>query len=237
MPELEYWKRDQDFEGTEIDVPDTTVEQPVVMAWSHVQDSYAQVLIVRRDDRDGSYNVWFEDPTGERPTGEHNLLKKGISSKDDARSYAVDWMEDHAMFDAPDQLEVRISDDEVLTQSEAEDRIRDMFRDFKENNESFTFDALVVDPEGYRAVVLVDFGIEDYEEDAYYVGNVSARFEENPTDSHEELAQSEAFYTAQQIIDEGASVVGDRRGTYDMMETEDGLEANRPIMFNPDNMS
>lgn len=225
MPKLENWSK----------VPDSDLNTREKYGWfnDHNKGKY---VFVRETSTDIDGNRFYDVVI--TPSEFENEIYDTFDTLEEARKEAVNWMDDNPLMDTPDELEVHIGD-EVLTEQEATERIREMFTDFKEENKSFNFNARVKDTEGFEAVILVDFGIEDYEEDAYYVGSVTARFESNPSDDHEELAQSEAFYTAQSIVDDGASVIDDaqRYPEWEMFEREDMLDSQRTIAWNMDNMS
>jgi hypothetical protein len=139
-----------------------------------------------------------------------------------------------------DSTEVQADTEDV---GDAKKACRGHFEKFKGENKPFNFQVTVKDANGFTASILLDFSIEDYQNNAYYVGYVSAYKHKQPTDDEEEIRMSSAFCDAMEILEAGARVV-DERGHYGMRpefitsDTPNGelFEASYTIVYNEDNL-
>jgi hypothetical protein len=96
---------------------------------------------------------------------------------------------------------------------DAEDRLFEQLKDFHENNEQFNFNEGIIDEQGFEAVILVDFGIEDMADGGgSYVGTVSAKINSQPVDDSDEIRDSRAFLTATNLLDEAVRALPAHKG-------------------------
>lgn len=131
--------------------------------------------------------------------------------------------------------DVRARDSDSIAKAQRE--LEENFEEFMRDNEQFHFEKVVADDDGYRAVVMVDWGIAE-NTDGYAMANVLARKEDQPSQDEEDIHMSEAFYTAQDIIDSAASVLpnAETRTTWDLQDSPEAADGSRPIMIEPDNI-
>jgi len=76
----------------------------------------------------------------------------------------------------------------VQSPQEFENELRKALKKFMEENNSFNVQGSWTGEDGVTVSVLVDFGVEDRDQGAYYVGSVSARYDDNLEKLHEEGA-------------------------------------------------
>ena len=67
----------------------------------------------------------------------------------------------------------------VNNAEEFEEKLTEKLTDFMEQNEAFNVQGSWTGDDGVTVGVLVDFGIQDRDDGGYYVGSVSAPFEDN----------------------------------------------------------
>lgn len=122
-----------------------------------------------------------------------------FTSRREARDRLRDWMKQN-----PYAGQKTVWVDEFDSISDAEAELRRRFERFEESDESFHFECVVHDDEGFEAVVSVDWSVESFDEDFAYTANVLAWKEEQPVDDKEKVKESEAVITAENIIKRGA---------------------------------
>lgn len=98
----------------------------------------------------------------------------------------------------------------------------------------------MVDQDGYKVIILVDFSIEDYETGSYYMGNVMASRDDQPSNDAEDIATSNAFLEAEDIVVNaavrGLTDMSRYDARWDPHEDEEHVDASIAIMFNESNM-
>lgn len=80
--------------------------------------------------------------------------------------------------------------------------LRTQFKEFEEENESFHFNEKIVDKQGNEAIILVDFGIEDYYEGYYYPASVNGHTYHHRPYEHPE--QIPAFDKAMALVEKAS---------------------------------
>jgi hypothetical protein len=85
----------------------------------------------------------------------------------------------------------------------AEKELKQRFKDFEENGETFFFEATVNGTDGHTAIISVDWAT-DWEDDFRNVANVIAYKEDQPSTEMEEVKESDAVMTAENVIKRAA---------------------------------
>jgi len=172
-----------------------------------------------------------------------------VADKFDCRPHNPNMQDDEKLLHIPEKKKgitdfksgsmhtVTVRSDNEEQVIEATKLLGDYLEDFQNNNKQFNFQGTVIDKDGNKATFLVDFGIEDNEEDYYYVASISGKTKNNKP--FDDWTNIEAFLTASEIIENGVESLDyeqgymewDTGGT-DMFEPNKGMfDATIPIIW------
>jgi len=130
-------------------------------------------------------------------------------------------------------------------QDTQEKSLADCLQVFQEQDKPFLYNKTFRDDDGFTAHMLADWSVESMKDGAYYIINVSAHEDDQPSNAtDDEIYESEAFQKAityvQEAIQQGLEHV-QGNGNYERHDRDvsgyDGVEAGFTVIYNFKNMN
>lgn len=191
----------------------------IIMAWEH--DHITQrVFIEKRENRRGQTFYSIQQQNFPNGFDGHGYIEESENSDWDTREEAVDNartqlqanpegmtvtnLSTRTLEDLPRKEPAKTTTEKYASPDQTEKMLKKKFSDFEDDHETFFFEEEIHGSDGYEAVISVDWATE-WEDDFVGVANVLVFKEDQPSTDLEEVKESDAVLTAENIIKRAAT--------------------------------